>query len=137
VHWVGSDTLEDEATVALLSNGDLLVYGLAGDGGVAAEIVVGPGLTPEEMAAGDNGAEPDDPGAVIEVPAGEYRLALYRKDWDAMQRARIADLEEAEQAGIRVRDHERVDEVIVLTPLEQDDLRPKGLNFLFKECVGL
>lgn len=165
VWWVGREILEDRATLDLLESRDLLLYAQPGDGGVDAEIVVGPDLRPEEMAPGiwdppqsgwlrlptgrlcvhsyntlpmgDNGDEPLDEGAVVEVPPGTYRVTLRRKDWWRMEEEGVVDLEEAEEAGIDVFDGQRVDEVIVLTPLPEDREPPEGLNFLFKECVGL
>ncbi len=152
---------KEPATRRLLAAGDLLFYGLQGDGGVDVEVVVGAPLTKEELATGkwfgpqtgylslpsgrlcihsyntlpmgDN-ENPEDEGGVVEVPAGTYRVTLYRKDWDAMEEAGMVTLDEAEEAGIDVSGQGRVDEVIVLTPAPKP---AKGTtNILFRDCFS-
>ncbi len=152
---------EEPATRELLAAGDLLFYGLDGDGGVDVEVVVGAPLTKEELAGGkwfgpqtgylslpsgrlcihsyntlpmgDNEEDPEDKGGVVEVPAGTYRVTLYRKDWDGMEDAGMTIFEEAEEAGIDMHGKGRVDEVIVLTPAPKP---AKGTtNILFRDCL--
>ncbi len=153
---------QEPATRELLAAGDLLFYGLQGDGGVDVEVVVGASLTKEELSTGkwfppqtgylslpsgrlcihsyntlpmgDNEEDPSDKGAVVEVPAGTYRVTLYRKDWDAMEESGMMTLDDAQEAGIDVYGKARVDEVIVLTPAPKP---AKGTtNILFRDCFS-
>jgi hypothetical protein len=164
VIWgVGADTFADPATQALLASRELLVYGMMGDGGVDLEVVVGSLLTDKELAGGvwypaeagylslpsgrlcvhsyntlpmgDNGDDPPDKGAVLEVPAGAYRVTLYRKNWDEMEEKGMMTLDQAQEAGIDVYEHGRVDEVIVLTPAAEP--AKDTTNILFHNCLQL
>ncbi|MBI3654684.1 MAG: hypothetical protein HY231_26935 [Acidobacteria bacterium] len=153
--------LNDPTTTSLLEAGDLLVYGLHGDGGIDIEIVVGEPLTAAELSTGkwfapesgyltspsgklwihsyntlpmgDNGDHPTDPGALVIVPPDAYRLTLYRKDWDAMESADIVTLNQAEKAGIDVYGEGRIDEVIVLSPVGNAPI--SCANTLFRYCL--
>jgi len=155
------EAFEEPATRELLASGALLFYGLDGDGGVDVEVVVGAPLTKEELSSvkwyppqtgylslpsgrlcihsyntlpmGDNEDDPLDEGAVVEVPAGTYRVTLYRKDWDGMEDAGLTTLDEAQEAGIDVYGKGRVDEVIVLTPAPQP--AKDTTNILFRGCL--
>jgi len=163
VIWsIGEDTFEEPKTKALLSKGEMLVYGLRGDGSVNLEVVVGLPLTESELSGGkwyptetgfiklptgklcvhsfntlpmgDNDENPEDEGACLEVPPGDYIVRLYRKDWDTMENEGIMDLGWAEEAGIEVYENGRIDEVIVLTAV--DDQRDTQFeNVLCKKCL--
>ncbi len=157
----GADALEDPTTQGLLAAGELLVYGLHGDGGVDLEVVVGAPLLEKELSSGqwyppetgflslpsgrlclhsfntlpmgDNDDDPPDEGAVVEVPAGAYRVTLYRKNWDEMESSGMVTFDQAQEAGIDVYGQGRVDEVIVLTPAQKV---PAGTtNILFRYCL--
>jgi hypothetical protein len=158
VIWgMGPKTLADPALQTLLASGTLLFYGLQGDGGVDLEVVVGSPLTDKELAGGkwfppetgylslpsgrlcvhsyntlpmgDNDDDPTDKGGVVEVPAGTYQVALYRKNWDEMDEV----FDEAQEAGIDVYGKGRVDEVIVLTPAQKP--AEGTTNMLFRNCL--
>ncbi len=155
------EAFEEPATQELLVSGNLLFYGLHGDGGVDLEVVVGAPLVEKELSGGtwyppetgylslpsgrlcvhsyntlpmgDNDDDPPDEGAVVEVPPGTYRVTLYRKDWDQMEEAGTVSFDEAQEAGIDVYGQGRVDEVIVLTPAQRI---PAGTtNILFRDCL--
>jgi hypothetical protein len=156
----GSEAYDDETTQKLLQAGDLLFYGLHGDGGISIEILAGEPLTPEELASGrwfepqtgylhlpsgrlwvhsynslpmgDNGDEPCDEGGLATVPPGHYRVTLYRKDWGAMEKEGLMSFSEAQEAGIDIYGSQRLDEVLVLTPLDAPQPQP---NILFRYCI--
>ena len=157
----GEDAFEDPVTQKLLASGELLIYGLHGDGGVDLEVVVGAPLMEEELSSGvwyppetgylslpsgrlcvhsfntlpmgDNDDDPPDEGAVVEVPAGIYRVTLCRKNWDEMEDAGVVTFEQAQEAGIDVYGQGRLDEVLVLTPAAK---APAGTtNILFRYCL--
>jgi hypothetical protein len=157
----GEDAFDDPVTQELLAAGELLIYGLQGDGGVDLEVVAGAPLAEEELSwgqwyppetgslslpsgrlcvhsyntlpMGDNDDDPPDEGAVVEVPAGTYRVTLYRKDWDGMEEAGMVAFDEAQEAGIDVYGQGRVDDVLVLTPAQKI---PAGTtNILFRYCL--
>ncbi len=157
----GAEALEDPATQELLASGELLIYGLYGDGGVDLEVVAGAPLTEKELSCGqwyppetgylslpsgrlcvhsyntlpmgDNDDDPPDEGAVVEVPPGTYRVTLYRKNWDEMESAGMVTFDQAREAGVDVYGQGRVDEVIVLTPAAK---APAGTtNILFRYCL--
>jgi hypothetical protein len=162
---IGPDTFADETTQALVRAGDWVLYGMLGDGGVDLEVVVGAPLSESELDGlawhppqrtlirlpsgglcvhsfnslpmGDNDDEPEDEGAVVAVPPGEYVLTLHRKDWEATDERLGRDiLDEADEAGIDVYDGERIDEVLVLTPVAQADPLTGPPDILFKDCLG-
>ena len=54
-----------------------------------------------------------------------------------MEESGIVSLDEASEAGIDVYDQERINEVIVLSPFDEDDLNKNYGNILFKPCLGL
>lgn len=160
--WGSSpEAFEDPATRELLASGEMLIYGPDGDGGVDLEVVVGAPLLEKELSSGkwyapetgylslpsgrlcvhsyntlpmgDNDDDPPDEGAVVEVPAGIYRVTMYRKDWDAMEDAGMVSFDEAQETGVDVYGQGRVDEVIVLTPAQKV---PAGTtNILFRDCL--
>jgi hypothetical protein len=106
------DTEQFEARMQpLIEAGRIVAYGMEGDGPIDIEVIVGDPLTAAELAlarwmepqeallclptgklcvdSNDTlrfNADATDPGAVLEVPPGSYRLTLYRLDWDDMQR---------------------------------------------------
>jgi len=113
----------DEALAELVKNGLLVAYELEQDDELAIEISIGPPLGPEELGQGrwhtpqrapisipsgklcvegynNLRLSPDydpseDPGAVLDIPAGEYVLSLYRIDWEALAEAGFGgDIEE-------------------------------------------
>ena len=161
IRGAGADAFDDPTTQTLLASGELLIYGLHGDGGVDLEVVVGPPLTEKELASGewdppetgylslpsgklcvhsyntlpmgDHDDNPPDEGAVVEVPAGTYRVTLYRKNWDEMENAGVVTFKQAQDAGVDVYGQGRVDEVIVLCPAQK---RADGTtNILFRDCL--
>ncbi len=157
----GADAFEDRTTQELLTAGELLFYGLHGDGGVDLEVVVGSPLTEKELSCGqwypletgylslpsgrlcvhsfntlpmgDNDDDPPDEGAVVEVPAGTYRVTLYRKNWDEMESAGMVTFDQAQEAGIDVYGQGRVDEVLVLTAAPKP--AAGTTNILFRYCL--
>jgi hypothetical protein len=157
----GTDAFEDPATQALLASGELLIYGLRGDGGVDLEVVAGAPLAEKELSCGewyppetgylslpsgrlcvhsydtlpmgDNDDGLPDEGAVVEVPAGTYRVTLYRKNWDEMESAGLVGLEQAREAGIDAYGQGRVDEVMVLSPAQKT--ADGTTNILFRYCL--
>ncbi|MCL5278990.1 MAG: hypothetical protein M1376_03675 [Planctomycetes bacterium] len=160
--WGASpEAFEDRATQELLASGELLIYGLHGDGGVDVEVVVGAPLLEKELSwgkwyppetgylslpsgrlcvhsyntlpMGDNDDDPPDEGAIVQVPPGTYRVILYRKDWDRMEEAGTVSFDEAQEAGIDVYGQGRVDEVILLTPAQK--IPASTTNILFRDCL--
>ena len=157
----GTDALEDLTTQELLAAGELLIYGLQGDGGVDLEVVVGSPLTEKELSGGqwyppetgylslpsgrlcvhsyntlpmgDNDDDPPDEGAVVEVPAGIYRVTLYRKNWDEMESAGMVTFDQAQEAGIDVYGQGRVDDVLVLSPVQK--AAAGTTNILCRYCL--
>ncbi len=157
----GENAFDDPTTQELLASGELLIYGLDGDGGVDFEVVVGAPLLEKELSGGkwyppetgylslpsgrlcvhsyntlpmgDNDDDPPDEGAVVEVPAGTYCVTLYRKDWDEMEDAGMVAFDAAQEAGIDVYGQGRVDEVIVLTPAQKP--AAGTTNILFRNCL--
>jgi hypothetical protein len=99
-------SLTDRATSDLLAAGVLLLFGLHQDDDIRAEVVVGEPISDEEavrrgwqaskhgfldlptgdlrlhsfdtLPMGDNGPKPAQQGASIQVPAGSYRVTMYR-----------------------------------------------------------
>lgn len=162
IWYIDAETENDLATSSLTKSGDLLIYGMHGDGEVDLELLIGPDLTEEELRTGrwyepqhgrinlpsgrvcvhsfntlpmgDNEDETDGEGAILDVPAGSYAVTLHRKDWDTMEVEGVADLEEAMEAGVKIWDGERVNDVIVLTPLDSADDATEG-GILFRECI--
>jgi hypothetical protein len=161
VWGAGAEALEDPTTQGLLAAGELLIYGLYGDGGVDLEVVAGAPLAEKELSCGqwyppetgylslpsgrlwvhsyntlpmgDNDDDPPDEGAVVEVPAGSYRVTLYRKNWDEIENAGMVTLGAAREAGIDVYGQGRVDDVIVLTPASKP--AAGTTNILFRYCL--
>lgn len=156
---VGRNTLDDVTTTTLLSEGQLLTYALIHSNVVKIEFYVGAPLTEAErrggpwypperallsipsgrlsfhtyntLPMGDNGDEPEEEGATVDVPPGDYVATVYRKNFDA-----IEDLmEEAEESGVDV--YWNVTEFVVLTPIADAKPLDGGSTLLFKECVGL
>lgn len=155
LEYFSEDVLRDGTLDELFRDGSLVVHLLAGDGGVDLEVVTGPDLSEAEKEGGpwleprsawialpsgrlridtynsapfgDGG---DEPGGEVEVPPGDYLLTVHSKDWFAMEMADDDILERAAEAGIEVYDGERVDDVIVLTPLDDEAERPaRGILF--------
>jgi hypothetical protein len=161
IWYIDADTPNDPATAALVDSGDLVIYGMHGDGEIGIEVVVGEDLTEAELLTGrwykpqrgrinlptgrlcihsfnsipmgDNGDVPDDEGAVVEVPPGSYAVTLHRKDWDTMELEGVADLEEAGEAGVDVWEA-RIDDIVVLTRLQAPEAAASG-TILFAECI--
>jgi len=160
--WGASpEAFEDPVTQELLASGELLIYGLHGDGGVDLEVVVGAPLAEEELSCGewyppetgylslpsgrlcvhsfntlpmgDNDDDPPDEGAIAEVPAGTYRVTLYRKNWDEMENAGRVTFDQAQEAGIDVYGPGRVDDVLVLSPAQKP--AAGTTNVLFRYCL--
>lgn len=138
--WAAADAPYDaEAEVfgRLAREGLLVAYEPAGGDAVEVEVAVGPDLTAAERAGGTwlrpqaarlalpsgrlrietfdslglTAEPPTEPGGVVEVPPGEYTLALHRVDQAAMGAA---------AAGWP-------DEVLVLTPGAPEGLEPAAL----------
>lgn len=148
IWFAGTDAFEDAATRILLQSGDLLIYGLHGDSIVEPEILIGEPLRNDELfhaiwhepecgflnlpsgklcihsfntlPMGDNGSEPGDEGAVIDVPSGQFKVTIYRKNITAMYE--INEDWDAESAN----------EIIVLTPVKEFT---KTENILFRYCL--
>ena len=166
VVWsIGEQTFEEPKTRALIESGDLVVYGLSGDGGVDLEVVVGKPLDEQELSTGrwaapqqtllrlpsgrlcvhsynslpmgDNGEDSEEEGALVVVPAGDYILTAHRKDWDAMETEGVVSLDDADEAGIDVYEDGRIDEVIVLTPIADTAPLENAPSGLFLECFGI
>ncbi len=137
--YFGDDSFHDSVSKEFLSTGRLLVYGLVGDGSVKATVTIGAPLGKKQLSGGewltesgflslpsgrlcihsantlpmgDNGPRPDEAGACLEVPPGEYQVNVYRRADD-------------EGGG---------PDRIVLTPWAK---KPKiEHNILFGECIG-
>ncbi len=163
IYYAGRESFEDPLTRSFLVSGKLLLFGLHGDGGVDLEILVGSPLTMDELQTGlwfpcqtgwlnlpsgnlcihsynslpmgDNGEEPFDKGAEVIVPVGRYQALLYRKNWEEMNAAGRMNLEWAADAGIDVYGKGRIDDVLVLSPLEESEPSPDIDNILFRECM--
>lgn len=148
IWFAGTEAFEDEATKKLLESDTLLVYGLHSDGGVEPEIIVGEPLSDDELPKaiwlepesgflnlptgklcihsfntlpmGDNDDEPGDEGAVVEVPFGQYKITIYRKNSAAMYGANMDWSEES------------ANEIIVLTPAADFT---NTSNILFRYCL--
>lgn len=161
LYYVDEEVFDDPSTKSLLAAGKMLVYGMHGDGGGDLEVIVGDPLDQEELATGrwyptergflalasgklnvhsyntlpmgDNDEDPEDEGAIVDVPPGNYAVHLYRKDWEKMEEDDIANLDEADEAGIDVYEDGRVDDVIVLTPT--DRVSAGEANVLFRSCI--
>ncbi|NIP60856.1 MAG: hypothetical protein GWM92_20580 [Gemmatimonadetes bacterium] len=155
LEYFNEDVLRDEKLDELFEDGSLVVHLLAGDGGADLEVVTGHDLTEEEKEGGRwleprsawialpsgrlrietyNSApfsDGDEPGGEVRVPPGDYLLTVHSKDWTGMEMEDGDDvLERAEEAGIEVYDGERVDDVIVLTSLDEGEDRPsRGILF--------
>jgi len=165
VVWsIGEGTFEEPETRALVEAGDLVVCGMEGDGSVDAEVVVGPPLDDEELATGlwrprertllrvpsgrlwvhsyntlpmgDNGEHPEDEGGLVRVPPADYVVTAYRKDWNAMEGAGICSLDDAEAAGLDPYDGGRIDDVFVLTPVDEAPPLAAPPGVLFRPCLG-
>lgn len=162
LYGAGIDVLDDEATMALLRSGRLLVFGMHGDDGFDIEVMVGAPLTDAELAEGvwlqagpchidlpsgrlcvhsynslpigDFEPDPMTPGAVVEVPPGRYHVRLYRREWGAMEQAGIPAYEAAEAEG---RSDEVIDDVIVLTPFADGEAVPDVHNVMFGDCIDI
>ncbi len=156
--WGHGDEAEDNAhpsTRAMLEEGAFLVYTLATDNPVCAELLVGAPLSADELAQGrwhppqrarlrvpsgrlwvhsynslPIGDGPLDSGSCVEVPPGEYVATLYRKDWGAMEEAGLVNLEDLEQEHGEIR---VVNEVLVLTPAGEAAALTEPPSILFYE----
>ncbi|NNF27934.1 MAG: hypothetical protein HKN73_11985 [Gemmatimonadetes bacterium] len=161
IWYIDADTPHDPTTAALVGSGDLVIYGMHGDGEIGLEVVVGEDLTEAErltgrwyepqrgrinlptgrlcihsfnsLPMGDNGDAPDSDGAVVEVPPASYSVTLHRKDWDTMEFEGVADLEEAAEAGVDIWEA-RINDIVVLTRLEDPEGGVPGA-ILFSECI--
>lgn len=109
----------DDALQPLARDGLLVAYELEQDDELAIEVSVGSPLSPEELSRGrwlpvqrarlnapsgrlrvegynNLRLSPDfdpaeDPGAVVDIPPGDYVLSLYRVDWEALEQAGLGE----------------------------------------------
>lgn len=109
----GEDDAKDPKLAGLASKGLLVAYELPQDDELSIEVSIGDPLTDEELKKGrwhtmrrapihlpsgklciegygnlrlSPDYDPDEePGAVVDVPSGDYVLSLYHTDWDALE----------------------------------------------------
>jgi hypothetical protein len=140
----GEADLNDEALQKLANEGTLVIYELRQDDELDVEIVLGEPLSVSELSVarwkfpqqarlampsgklciesydslllGDD--DPTDPGAVLDVPPGDYTLTLHRIAWGAMDRDDISD------------GYEGPYEIIMLTPADEQSMSESLPAFL-------
>ncbi len=151
------DSADDSTTQDLVQEGILLAYAMEDDSGIDAEFIVGPLLTPEEIAQGcwlpmqqgylqlptgrlmihsystmplgDNeGEELDEEGYLLETTAGEYIVTIYRKDWMAMASKELVDEDWADEDN-------RTNDIVVLTPEDELEMSTPPATILFEEAL--
>lgn len=156
----GADLFDDEATMTLLREGRLLVYGMHEDNEIAMEVIVGEPLTEAELARGEwlqdgpchidlpsgrlaihsynslpiGDFEPgqQDPGGLATVEPGRYHARLYRKEASSVT---DADYDNLGEGGYAYLSANTIIDVLVLTPFAAGETLPEMHNVLFGDCI--